>query len=125
MIARAHEHGIKVYGATLTPFAGTKGNYYTPEREEKREAVNPQERSFDAVIDFDKATQDPAHPKQFLPAYDSGDHLHPNDAGYKAMGDALDSSVISMRSQRMASVRGADLFQQGYPRLVTMAFMRR
>jgi lysophospholipase L1-like esterase len=97
MVARAHEHGIKVYGATLTPFVGTNDNYYTPEKEEKREAVNKWIRSsgsFDAVIDFDKATQDPAHPTQFLPAYDSGDHLHPNDAGYKAMGDAIDLSVF-------------------------------
>jgi lysophospholipase L1-like esterase len=97
MVARAHEHGIKVYGATLTPFAGAHGNYYTPEKEVKREAVNNWIRtggSFDAVIDFDKATQDPAHPIQFLPAYDSGDHLHPSDAGYKAMADAIDLSIF-------------------------------
>jgi lysophospholipase L1-like esterase len=49
---------------------------------------------FDAVIDFDAATRDPAHPTQFLPAYDSGDHLHPSDAGYKAMGDAIDLSLF-------------------------------
>jgi lysophospholipase L1-like esterase len=97
MIARAHEHGIRVYGATLTPFAGTTGNYYTAEKEEKREAVNDWIRTsgaFDAVIDFDKATRNPARPKQFLPAYDSGDHLHPNDAGYKAMGDTIDLSLF-------------------------------
>jgi len=49
---------------------------------------------FDGVIDFDAATRDPANPTQFLPAYDSGDHLHPGDAGYKAMGDAIDLSLF-------------------------------
>jgi lysophospholipase L1-like esterase len=48
----------------------------------------------DGFIDFEKATQDPAHPDMFNPAYDSGDHLHPNDAGYKAMGDSIDLSLF-------------------------------
>jgi lysophospholipase L1-like esterase len=90
LIARAHEHGIAVYGATLTPFEGAK--YYSPEKEQMREAVNDWIRGsgeFDGVIDFDKVTRDPAQPKRFLPAYDSGDHLHPNDAGYQAMGNAV------------------------------------
>jgi lysophospholipase L1-like esterase len=90
LIARAHEHGIAVYGATLTPFEGAK--YYAPDKEQMREAVNAWIRTsgeFDGVIDFDQVIRDPAQPKRFLPAYDSGDHLHPNDAGYQAMGNAV------------------------------------
>ncbi|WP_082439701.1 MULTISPECIES: SGNH/GDSL hydrolase family protein [unclassified Massilia] len=90
VIARAHEKGIAVYGATLTPFEGA--GYYSPEKEVVRQAVNNWIRSsdeFDAVIDFDRVTRDPAHPTRFLPAYDSGDHLHPNDLGYQAMGNAV------------------------------------
>ncbi len=98
MIARAHEKNIRIFGATLTPFTGTTiQNYYSPEKERIREAVNQWIRtsnSFDGVIDFDKAVQDPAHPDQMLPAYDSGDHLHPRDPGYKAMADSIDLSLF-------------------------------
>jgi lysophospholipase L1-like esterase len=90
VIARAHAKGIAVYGATLTPFEGAR--YYSPEKDVVRQAVNNWIRSsdeFDGVIDFDLATRDPAHPSRFLPAYDSGDHLHPNDLGYQAMGNAV------------------------------------
>jgi lysophospholipase L1-like esterase len=90
VIARAHAKGIAVFGATLTPFEGA--GYYSPEKEVVRAAVNNWIRSsdeFDAVIDFDLATRDPSHPTRFLPAYDSGDHLHPNDLGYQAMGNAV------------------------------------
>ncbi len=94
LIARAHEKGLLIYGATLTPFEGTIfPGYYTPEGEAKRQAINAWIRSsgeFDAVIDFDKTIRDPSHPTRMLPAYDSGDHLHPNDAGYLAMGNAID-----------------------------------
>ena len=86
---RAHAHGIRVFGGTLTPFVGAF--YETPDGEAEREAVNHWIRTsgaFDGVIDFDKVTRDPAHPKRFLPADDSGDHLHPNGAGYDAMGRA-------------------------------------
>ncbi len=86
---RAHAHGIRVFGGTLTPFEGAF--YETPDGETEREAVNDWIRTsgaFDGVIDFDKATRDPSSPGRFLPAYDSGDHLHPGDAGYKAMGQA-------------------------------------
>ena len=99
LIARAHAKGIKIYGATLTPFAVAEWPYYTPEGEVKRQAVNAWIRSsgaFDAVIDFDKITRDPAHPTRFLPAYDSGDHLHPSDAGYKAMADALELGLFAV-----------------------------
>ncbi len=93
MIERAHEHQIKIFGGTLTPFevARSKG-YYTPEKEKERERLNEWIRSsgaFDGVVDFEKAVRDPANPNRMLPEYDSGDHLHPNDAGYKAMGDAV------------------------------------
>jgi lysophospholipase L1-like esterase len=90
VIARAHAKGIAVFGATLTPFEGA--GYYSPEKEVVRQAVNSWIRAgdeFDGVIDFDRVTRDPAHPTRFLPAYDSGDHLHPNDLGYQAMGNAV------------------------------------
>ncbi len=93
LIARAHAKGIAVYGATLTPFEGTVfPGYYSPEKEQIREAVNNWIRSgdeFDGVIDFDRAVRDPSHPTRMLPAYDSGDHLHPNDLGMQAMANAI------------------------------------
>ena len=98
LIARAHDRGIVIFGATLTP-AGPRTNY-TPAHEAKRAAVNAFIRTsgeFDGVIDFDAATRDPAHPLQFLPAYDSGDHLHPADAGYRAMGEAVDLRLFQKR----------------------------
>jgi lysophospholipase L1-like esterase len=91
IIEKARARGLKIFGATLTPFYGAA--YYTEVGEAKRQAVNEwirTSRSYDAVIDFDKATRDPADPKKFLAAYDSCDHLHPSDAGYKAMADAID-----------------------------------
>jgi lysophospholipase L1-like esterase len=98
MVERAHEHGLKIFGATLTPFAGTTiRGYFTPEKEVKRKAVNEWIRTshvFDGVIDFDKAVRDPANPDRMLPAYDGGDHLHPGDAGYKAMGEAIDLALF-------------------------------
>jgi lysophospholipase L1-like esterase len=98
MIERAHEEGLKIFGATLTPFAGTafKG-YFTPEKEMKRKAVNQwirNSKAFDGVIDFERAVRDPGNPDRMLPAYDGGDHLHPGDAGYKAMGEAIDLSLF-------------------------------
>lgn len=99
LVERAHEKGIRVIGATLTPFEGTvvsKG-YFTPEKESRRKAINEWIRNgkgFDGVIDFDKSVRDPAHPDRMLPAYDSGDHLHPGDAGYKAMGEAIDLKLF-------------------------------
>jgi lysophospholipase L1-like esterase len=96
MAERAHAHGIKVYFATLTPYAGAK--YMSPAGEEVRQALNHwirTTRDIDGFIDFDKATADPAHPDTFLPAYDHGDHLHPSDPGYKAMGDSIDLSLFT------------------------------
>jgi lysophospholipase L1-like esterase len=98
MIDRAHEKGLKIFGGTLTPFEGTTyPGYFTPQKEVKRKAVNEWIRTshaFDGVIDFDKAVRDPAHPDRMLPAYDGGDHLHPGDAGYKAMGEAIDLALF-------------------------------
>jgi lysophospholipase L1-like esterase len=96
VIARAREHGLVIYGATLAPFEGTIfPGYYTPEKEATRQAINQWIRStreFDGYFDFDKALQDPAHPTRLKPEYDSGDHLHPNDAGEKALSAAIDLS---------------------------------
>jgi lysophospholipase L1-like esterase len=93
LIARAHQQAIAIYGATITPFGNTTiANYYTPEREAKRQAVNAWIRTsgeYDDVIDFDAAVRDPAMPSQIRPAYDSGDHLHPNDAGLVVMGESI------------------------------------
>lgn len=97
MIARAHDHGLKIYGATILPDMG--GEYYHPGplNEADRHAVNDWIRAgghFDAVIDFDALTHDPAHPDAMLPAYDSGDHLHPGPPGYKAMADSIPLSLF-------------------------------
>ena len=101
IIARARERGLKIFGATLTPFEGTIfPGYYTAEGEAKRQAVNQWIRTsgaFDAVIDFDMAIRDPAQPTRILPAYDSGDRLHPNDAGYQAMANAIDLRLFRRR----------------------------
>jgi lysophospholipase L1-like esterase len=96
MTERAHMHGIKVYFATLTPYTGAK--YMSPAGEEVRQALNQWIRTthdIDGFIDFDKATADPANPGMYLPAYDHGDHLHPSDPGYKAMGDAIDLNLFT------------------------------
>jgi lysophospholipase L1-like esterase len=95
IIERAHEKGIKTIGCTITPFEGAA--YFSAERETKRKAINEWIRTgkkFDGVIDFDKATRDPEHPEHMLPAYDSGDHLHPADPGYKAMGESIDLALF-------------------------------
>jgi lysophospholipase L1-like esterase len=95
MATRAREHGIKVYGATIAPYGGAK--YYSEKGEQIRQAVNSWIRTgpaFDGVIDFDKITRDPNNPTAYLPTVDSGDHLHPNDAGYKTMANAIDLSLF-------------------------------
>jgi len=97
IIARVHAHGAKIYGATLTPYEGTVFHgYYQPEGEAKREAVNEWIRKgdFDAVIDFDAVVRDPDHPTRMRAEYDVGDHLHPNDAGYRAMGETVDLKLF-------------------------------
>ncbi|SNS41542.1 Lysophospholipase L1 [Granulicella rosea] len=95
VIHRAHADGIKVIGATLTPY--THANYASHEGERMRQALNTfirQPDNFDGVIDFDKVVRDPNHLDEILPAYNDGDHLHPNDAGYQAMADAVDLSLF-------------------------------
>jgi lysophospholipase L1-like esterase len=95
LVARAHSHGLKVIGATMTPYIGA--SYASPAGEQIRVAVNQWIRSsgaFDAVIDFDQITRDPANPTMFAPAVDSGDHLHPGDAGYQRMGSLIDLALF-------------------------------
>jgi len=92
VIARAHAHGLRVYGATITPYVGSTYYHPGPMIEADRQAVNQWIRTaghFDALIDFDAVVRDPQHPDQLLPIYDCGDHLHPSPAGFKAMGDAV------------------------------------
>ena len=89
---RAHAHGIRVIGATILPYEGSDYYHPGPASEADRQAINQWIRStkdLDGVIDFDALTRDPAHPTRLLPAFDSGDHLHPSPAGYKAMGEAI------------------------------------
>jgi lysophospholipase L1-like esterase len=95
IILRAHAHNIRVYGATITPFEGA--GYFTKDGETEREAVNAWIRSggkFDAVIDFDAAARDAQNPTHLSATADSGDHLHPGDAGYKAMADSIDLTLF-------------------------------
>ncbi len=98
LILRAHAAGLRIYGCTLTPFEGTIfPGYFTPAKEVMRAAVNQWIRTsgaYDAVIDFDAAIRDPSHPTRMLPAYDSGDHLHPNDAGYQVMANTVDLKLF-------------------------------
>ena len=99
LIMRAHARGLRIFGATLTPYEGAA--YATPEGEAKRAALNEWIRTskeYDGVIDFDAATRDPKQPTKFLAAYNSGDNLHPSDAGYQAMADAIDLSLFGIRS---------------------------
>jgi lysophospholipase L1-like esterase len=91
LIERAHERGLRIFGATLTPMANMN-RPTTAAVDARRRKVNDWIRTsgaFDGVIDFDAATRDPSEPGRFRPAYDSGDHLHPSDAGYKAMGESI------------------------------------
>jgi lysophospholipase L1-like esterase len=96
---RARARGIKIFGGTLLTFEYETFNpgFYTPEGEEKRQTVNAWMRdagAFDAVIDFEKALRDPAHPTRMLPEWDCGDHLHPSDPGYLRMGDIIDLALF-------------------------------
>jgi lysophospholipase L1-like esterase len=95
MIERAHARGVKIYGATLTPFEGA--NYWTPEGEAKRQALNAWIRgghAYDAVFDFEAAVRDPAHPTKTLAEFDPGDHLHLNAAGYRAVANTIDVTLF-------------------------------
>ena len=95
LVERAHAYGLKIYGATLTPFEGAR--YWTEQGEAKRQALNEWIRTsgvYDAVLDFDAVLRDPNDPTRALPQYDPGDHLHANDAGYRAMADSIDLALF-------------------------------
>ncbi len=97
MILRAHSHGIEIIGATITPYVGSDYYHPTARDEADRNEVNAWIRApghFDAVLDFDQVMRDPNHPDRLLPSYDSGDHLHPSPAGYRAMADAVPLSLF-------------------------------
>jgi lysophospholipase L1-like esterase len=97
LVSRAQASGLAVYLATLTPLEGTMAPYYGEQTESLRAAVNDwirTEADVDAVVDFDRAVQDASNPLAMSPAYDSGDSLHPSDAGYQAMADAIDLSLF-------------------------------
>jgi len=101
LIARAHQRGIRIIGTTNPPFensfldlgpSAAPITFYTPEKESVRQKVNVwilSSGEFDGVVDFDAVLRDPSHPTQLLPGFDSGDHLHPNNAGCRAEGDAI------------------------------------
>ncbi|PTM56494.1 SGNH/GDSL hydrolase family protein [Desmospora activa] len=95
MITQAHDRGLKIYGGTLTPYGGA--DYYTEEGNLVRRQVNHWIRTsgeFDGVIDFDAALRDPERPNRMLPVYDSGDHLHPSDAGYRRMAEEVNLQLF-------------------------------
>jgi len=95
LIQQAQVRGVKVLLGTLPPFKGA--SYWSKEKESRRDVVNRwirTRRNVDAVIDFDAAMRDPADPEALKPAYDSGDHLHPGNAGYAAMADAIDLQAL-------------------------------
>jgi lysophospholipase L1-like esterase len=95
LIARARARGLRVYGGTVLPFEGAA--YWTPEGEAKRQALNEWMRNsgaYDAVLDFDRLTRDPARPTRLRAEFDSGDHLHPAPAGYRAMADSIDLNLF-------------------------------
>ena len=98
LIAQARAAGVKIYGGTLLPFEGAASGYFAPDKERVRQAVNAWMRTsgeLDAVIDFDAAVRDPERPGRLRPAYDTGDHLHLNAAGQRAMGEAVDLRLFA------------------------------
>jgi lysophospholipase L1-like esterase len=97
IIQRAHTHNILVYGGTILPYEGAA--YFNPDGEADRKEINKWIRTsgqFDGVIDFDAATRDPNQPSHLSPTFDSGDHLHPNDAGYAAMATAISIKIFQV-----------------------------
>jgi lysophospholipase L1-like esterase len=104
LIERARAQGLKVYGATLTPFEGAF--YWSPEGEAKRKTVNEwirTSKAYDGVIDFDAAVRDPDNPTKVLPKFDPGDHLHANDAGYEAMANAINLDLFRAARERTST----------------------
>jgi lysophospholipase L1-like esterase len=99
LIARARARGLKIFASTLLPYEGTAfPGYWTPEGEAIRQAFNQWLRSskeHDGIVDFDAVIRDPSQPTKMLPRFDSGDHLHPSDAGYQAMAEAFDLALLA------------------------------
>jgi lysophospholipase L1-like esterase len=98
LIQRAHARGLKILGATLLPYEGTTfPGYYSPEGDATRQKFNEwirTSKAYDGFIDFDAVMRDPSHPARMLPQYDSGDHLHPNDAGYEVMANSINLALF-------------------------------
>jgi len=109
LIARAHARGLGIVVSTLLPYEGTTfPGYFTPEGERSRQAFNQWVRTtkdHDGFIDLDAVIRDPANPTRMLPKYDSGDHLHPSDAGYEAMAQAVDLSLLREETTVGAAAR--------------------
>jgi lysophospholipase L1-like esterase len=106
LIAAAHGAGLRIFGSTLLPFKGA--GYWTPAGERVREAVNRwilTSGAFDGVINFAAAVADPSDPQRLSPAYDSGDHLHPSDAGYRAMANAVDIPALLASTSSLAAAK--------------------
>jgi lysophospholipase L1-like esterase len=106
LIALAHKYGIRAVGTTIPPFEQALfrdppfDGFYNPEKEQIRQGVNAWirgTREFDGIIDFDAAVRDPDHPTRILPAYDSGDHLHVNNEGNVAQGNAIPLTLFRAR----------------------------
>ena len=124
LIARAHLHNMRILGATLTPFADAfKGSplsdYCSPAKEQTRQAVNNwirESAAFDGVIDFDAVVRDPNRPSYIQAAFDSGDHLHPTDAGYKAMAESIDLKLLAGKRWR---IRFASRYVSSRPMALT------
>jgi lysophospholipase L1-like esterase len=109
LVTRSHAAGLPIYGGTILPFAGTR-DAYSAQGELARETVNDWIRhrgAYDGVIDFDQVTREPAQPQRLRAAFDSGDHIHPNDSGYRAMASAIPLTLfdcaISTTYSRTAS----------------------
>jgi len=97
IVERVRARGLQIIGGTLLPYEGSL--YYAAAGEETRQIVNDWIRTseaFDGIVDFDEVIRDPANPQRMLPVYDSGDHLHPGDAGYAAMAEAAEQALLAL-----------------------------
>lgn len=112
LIASAHARGLRIIGGTLPPFQGALegtpyAGHYSAAKEQLRQEVNRwirNEANFDSVVDFDLLLRDPGNPQRLQPVYDSGDHLHPGDAGYQAMANAVDIEALTRPLARSAKI---------------------
>jgi lysophospholipase L1-like esterase len=116
MIAKAHTHGIQAIGATITPFVGSAFYHPGARTEADRQRINDWIRTpghFDAVVDFDAVLRDPARPDVLESQFDSGDHLHPSAAGYRALADAVPLSLFDGKSAPQIAITFDDLPAHG------------